>query len=322
MKETENFSYFKPGVTNVIPLMEVSLGAIHALIRSTRLKEVTEKIRQGTADKTRDLPSACFSGTFKSRGTTGLLQYSSLICLDVDKIDFAPSLKERLSKDTFLNPALIFISPGNYGLKIIIRIKNAEAEKHGLYFDALAYYLKGVHGIEIDASGRDISRLCFICHDPAPFLFEDGFVDSDALLGLIPCRDARPCISAACKNFIKSLNQSHSDAKYRAPADHPGGLLNRMDAVHSLAVDALQRYGWKQKGKLWTRPGKELRQGCSAIYNLYPPEGIHIMTVFSSNAQPFLQNKSYNDCQIICELDYNGDFKKCISDLAERFLKN
>jgi chaperonin GroEL (HSP60 family) len=90
--------------------------------------------------------------------------------------------------------------------------------------------------------------------------------------------------------------------------------------VHDLAENALRRHGWKQKGELWTRPGKELRQGCSSIYNLYGPEGVYIMTNFSSNASPFVQNKSYSDCQIISELEYHGNFKKCISELANRFL--
>jgi hypothetical protein len=337
MKSTKLFSYFKPGVTNVIPLLEVELPAVYALIKSSRLKEITEKIREGRADKSRDLPSACFSGTFKSRGITGLLQYSGLICLDVDKLDDAPSLKEKLSKDAFLNPMLLFISPRGHGLKIIVRVKYAEADKHEVYFEALTRYLKGAYGIEIDASGKDVSRLCFLCWDPEPFYFEDGFVTAEALLRLIPTPSETKTPHSISADYVETLKERRCrDARSRVSAwngDARNGdarsrvstttdQLNHLPAVHNLAMDALRRHGWKQKShdsKLWVRAGKDIRKGHSAAFDLYPAEGIHILYNFSSNAQPFAKDKGYSDCQVICELDYGGDFARCISDLSKQF---
>jgi hypothetical protein len=224
-------------------------------------------------------------------------------------LDDAPSLKERLSKDAFLNPVLLFISPRGHGLKIIVRVKNGEADCHEQYFEALVHYMKGAHGIKIDQSGSDISRLCFLCWDPEPYWFEDGFVTAEDLLKLLP--KTQPSSSPSA-NFVETLKKRCN----------PGDRLNRTPAVHELAVSVLKNHGWKpkdDKSDLWVRAGKKIREGHSARYSFYPHEGIHFLYNFSSNAQPFLQNKAYTDVQVICEMDYAGDFKKCISELSRRY---
>ena len=33
-------------------------------------------------------------------------------------------------------------------------------------FHSVEYYIKHVYNIEIDKSGKDVCRACFICHDP------------------------------------------------------------------------------------------------------------------------------------------------------------
>jgi hypothetical protein len=329
-KDMEKFSYFKKGVTKKAPAAEATLGKIYAMIRSFRLKELTEQIRAGLAEKTEVLPCVTFSGTFKPRCDEGLKAYSSLICMDLDHLDFPYLLRDRICWDRFLNPCLIFISPRGQGLKIVVRVKDGIPGNHGSYFDAIALYLREAYDITIDSSGRNISRLCLICHDPEPFFFEDGLVESEALLKLLPSREARPCVSAEspAAAYLEAIhdkkNKSHNrDAQpCVSTSDQPSNLLNRMDSIHCLAVDALIRHGWQKKTPiLWTRPGKPVKEGHSATYSLYGPDGIYFLTNFSSNAPHFSLDKSYTDVGIICELDYNGDFKKCIAELAGRYLK-
>lgn len=323
MKKTdteEMFSYFKIGVSCTSPTMDTDLVHVYALIRSYRLKEVTQKIREGRADKTKVLPSVTFSGTFDPRCKGGLVTYSSLVCMDLDKLDSAPSLKEKISKDSFLNPVLLFISPRGKGLKIVVRVSEGVKEEHGSYFDAIRHYLKDSYGIEADSSVSDWSRLCFLCYDPDVYFNPEGSVAAEALLKLLPApddatnrtdainsRDARSCVSTPTGRNAETT-------------DKPSDKLNKLPEIHNLAVSALERAGWRQKSEeLWTRPGKEVREGHSAKYNIRDQEGIWCFTCFSDNAHPF-KLRGYSDVQIICLLDYNDDWTACITDLALKYL--
>jgi hypothetical protein len=189
MKTKKLFSYFKKEVASTIPFEAYTLEFVYLLIKSFKLKEVTQKIRAGKADKSKDLPSVTFSGTFTKRCVAGLKDWSSYIVLDVDKLDFAATLKDRISKDTFLNAVLQFISPRSSVLRIVVRVKDGVKENHEKYFEAISYYLKGAYGIKVDASGSDVSGLCFLCHDEDVYYNADGFVTSEALLRLLPSKN-------------------------------------------------------------------------------------------------------------------------------------
>jgi len=327
MKKKELFSYFKKGVTATEPFEEHSLEFIYLLIKSFKLKEITQKIREGKADKTKVLPSVTFSGTFIKRCISGLKDWSSLIVMDLDKLDFPETLKDRIARDTFLNPALMFISPRGKGLKIVVRIEDGVKKNHVRYFQAIAHYLKGAYGLKADASGSDWSRLCFLCYDADVYYNPDGFVTSEALLKLLPKPAATATATATAPNSYYWLTPIFDSSSIRAIRndDKPSDRLNKMPQIHDLAVSALERSGWKPKGdlkgELWIRPGKELREGHSAKYNIWGQAGIWFFTCFSNNAFPFKENKGYTDVQIICLLNFSDDWTACISELASRYLE-
>jgi hypothetical protein len=331
MKKTEEqFSYFR-GVNQTTPLMSTTLYNVYAKIKSFCLKEATENIRKELIDKD-ILPAVTFSGTFSQRRKDGLIKYSSLVCVDIDDLDDPHQLKQQLRLDFFLKPVLLFISPRGHGLKIVVRVKDGTEDNHGLYYESITRYLKGTYGIPADEYCKDISRLCWICWDPEPFWFGDGFVTSEALLKLIPAttpdRFLKPvrCDNNPAASFLAAISEKRykkSAVSPACPTDDPvSDQLNKIPAVHQMAVDALKREGWQQKTDLlWTRPGKPVKDGHSATYNIYGPDGIYFLTNFSTEAPNFTRNKPYTDVGIICELDYNGDFKQCISALAQRFLE-
>jgi len=334
MKTNESaaaISYFKK-FTSTTPFMAVVLEFIYNLIKSFDLKEITQKIREEKASK-KDLPAVTFSGTFLKRCIAGLKDWSSYICMDVDDLDFAPTLKDRISKDTFLNAVLQFISPRGRGLKIVVRVIDGVKENHELYFQAIAHYLKGAYGIEIDFSGSDWSRLCWLCHDKDVYYNPDGFVTSEALLRLLPAPADAPLPplggSGRSATATATARKTTASARNLPPAgpsdstgDRPSDKLNRMPEIHAMAVRATERIGWQQTSQdLWTRNGKDPKDGCSAKWNIYDKEGIFIMTVFTSNGFPFKAHKGYTDVQIICLLEYNDDWTACITDLASRFLE-
>lgn len=151
------------------------------LITREGLKEPTEKYRAMQPGKAKDNAKKAFRAVCWSvsgykdnkRLASNCTQHSGLICIDIDKLnplDFH-SLRKAIPQDPHTH--LCFTSPSGNGIKVIIKIE-PNAEKHLAYFNSIAaYYLERYH-VVIDASGKDVSRLCFVCHDADCFLNTDS----------------------------------------------------------------------------------------------------------------------------------------------------
>ena len=98
-----------------------------------------------------------------------MIEHSGLLCLDFDHLSDVQSLFERLLIDEYFETQLLFRSPSGDGLKWIVPINVAELP-HGDYFRAVANYVRSVYGVEVDKSGRDVSRACFLPFDPQAFI--------------------------------------------------------------------------------------------------------------------------------------------------------
>lgn len=112
------------------------------------------------------LPAVTWSGLFSSRKIAGLEQYSNLICLDIDHLtqDALIPLQETIPLDPYT--FLCFLSPSGQGIKVIIKV-DSESADHKQAFEALEKYYKEKFFVEIDKSGKDVSRLCFLCYSPS-----------------------------------------------------------------------------------------------------------------------------------------------------------
>jgi len=64
---------------------------------------------------------------------------------------------------------MLFVSPSGNGLKWIISI-DTRRMSHSNYFAAVANYIQQTYGVEVNKSGRDISRTCFLPHDPQVYI--------------------------------------------------------------------------------------------------------------------------------------------------------
>lgn len=94
----------------------------------------------------------------------------------------------------------------------------------------------------------------------------------------------------------------------------PGDLFNQDISSGDVAKQALRKAGWNEMSKGWTRPGKD--DGVSATFGKVAE---NIFYVFSSNAYPFEPNKGYTPFQVVCLLDYNGDFNTFASELSAKY---
>lgn len=163
MKEIQ-VSLFKAPISNINNPSKIGLLEIANLIKSDKeLRSNIIKIRVGGLDKTVLLDNVTFSGLFNRRRNDELINYSSLICIDIDKIDNPEGLKQKLIESE-LPIVMMFISPSDNGLKVVAK-SCSDVNKHLSYFKYYEDYFKTKYNIQIDISCKDVSRTCFLSHD-------------------------------------------------------------------------------------------------------------------------------------------------------------
>jgi hypothetical protein len=113
------------------------------------------------------LPAVLWTGMFDTRANDGLVWYSGLLCADVDDVqDRIDELKEIARSDP--HAAACFASPSGTGLKVIFRVL-ADHSRHSDNFATVRGHLASRYGAAIDEQAKDLSRLCFVSHDPDAF---------------------------------------------------------------------------------------------------------------------------------------------------------
>lgn len=169
------FSYYKKPVTNVIPTKEITLIEVYNLIQGNEFASCTSTLRniqdvkEARKYKAFNFDYVTFSGAFSKRNDKHLKKHSGLLTIDFDHISNISTLKEELLKDEYFETELLFTSPSGDGLKWIIPIDLTKV-KHQDYFKAVANYIQHTYSLEVDGSGKDISRACFLPHDPNVFI--------------------------------------------------------------------------------------------------------------------------------------------------------
>jgi len=169
------FSYFRCPVTNTQPTAEMTIPDVYAAIKSNKYKRQTEELRSISEPesarkyKAKNFDYVTFSGLFSKRNDSALIQHSGLITLDFDHVSNLKELKETLLQDKYFETELIFVSPSGDGLKWIISIDLKECN-HQDWFQAIAAYLMATYELEVDKSGKDNSRACFLPYDPMIYI--------------------------------------------------------------------------------------------------------------------------------------------------------
>ncbi len=152
-------------------------------LTTDRYKKQVEAIRSlSDADlrtkKKKQLPGFTPSGCFSERKAKGLIQHSGYICLDIDSKDnqhindWQAFIHDVGSRYNFIAYAGLSVS-GN-GAFLIVPIKHTE--RHTQHFDALVTELAPF--INVDKSGRDVSRYRFISYNEAPYINENAEIYS------------------------------------------------------------------------------------------------------------------------------------------------
>lgn len=141
----------------------------------------------------KQLPAVTFSATFNlTRKNENLKVYNGIIVIDIDKIssEQISLIYNQLNKDDYV--LSFWRSPSNNGFKglVAVEYKN-DSEKIGLEtfhksaFQKLYNYFLEKYKIELDKSGSDITRLCFLSFDTKivikPFFIKLIIEDNDII---------------------------------------------------------------------------------------------------------------------------------------------
>jgi len=162
----------------------VTLADVVDMIQSSPgLKEQIVRLRKSKTDASKKsikegLPAVTFSGVFTpTRAIANIYSYTSLMVIDIDKIEDQAKLSETYQKLVASSyTMLLFISPSGNGLKAVVRIGTEKPDLHSKVFKYLETFYKEYYQLEIDPSGKDISRLCFLSHDTDLYINENAEV--------------------------------------------------------------------------------------------------------------------------------------------------
>ena len=169
--KTALFSFFPAPIKNTIPVLRMTLADAYeyitgptAISRTRELRSKTD-IKEARKFKSEKFDYCTFSGIFSKRSDQALVQHSGLLCLDFDHLKNLEEVRQQLLNDDYFETQLLFVSPSGDGLKWIIEIDLSQTT-HADYFRAVANYLKQTYNVDVDQSGKDISRACFLPYDP------------------------------------------------------------------------------------------------------------------------------------------------------------
>jgi BT4734-like, N-terminal domain len=129
-------------------------------------KDITgsaEKAKKAISDLKLELPGFLPVGTFSKRENAALVEYSGILCADLDTLgDKLPMVRESLKSYKFVRA--IALSPSGDGLKVFFNVIN-EPARHEDSFRAIQKFMRDEAGLEIDEKCKDLARICFFPYD-------------------------------------------------------------------------------------------------------------------------------------------------------------
>lgn len=140
------------------------------IIKTGKLSKTIEKLRACSEDEYAArkiwLPMAIFQGIFEpTRKAENIQKSSGLMIIDLDHLtdDESEALREKLRSCPFIFAA--WRSPRN-GVKALFRVDFSNDDEFKAAYRAIAAYLQAEFSLEIDPTGKDVSRGCFTSADP------------------------------------------------------------------------------------------------------------------------------------------------------------
>lgn len=200
-------------ITDVLTI-ETILERIKSDIYKVQVEKLREALLLGNKEyydnHKKRLPAVTFSSTFdKKRTKDHLINYNSLLVLDIDKLDEkGMSNVQRILLDD-KHVISFWRSPSDRGYKGLMHISydddllHISADYlHKAAFYKISDYFFNKYGVSLDNSGNDITRLCFVSNDENLMLkteFESFQIDKEGFI-------AQKKIKQSAEVKLKSLS--------------------------------------------------------------------------------------------------------------------
>lgn len=131
---------------------------------------------EGYDARKRKLPAVTFCASFNGgRTQANILEYNADLVGDIDHIpdDQLEQTRQAIIQCPYTR--LCFLSPSGHGLKFVVGV-NTGIKVHVFAFNSMKQLYEKITGMTIDPSGKDVTRLCFVSHDPKAYLNKDAKV--------------------------------------------------------------------------------------------------------------------------------------------------
>ena len=169
------FSFFRKPILNIEPLRAVGIVDIYRYIvghyaepQTIALRALTDK-EEAKRYKATHFDFCTFSGLFRKRNKEELVMHSGLMCIDFDHVKDLDGIKRRLLENEYFDTELMFVSPSGDGLKWIIAVE-LQGWEHSRFFKSVVNCLESCGLPDVDKSGSDVARSCFLPHDPHAYI--------------------------------------------------------------------------------------------------------------------------------------------------------
>ncbi len=205
------------------------------------------------------LPGITPAGQFSHRRAADLTQHSGLVPIDFDGLEPAEAIAARDLAGTSPHCVLAFVSPSERGIKALVRVQldsgaEIDSETHHAAWVRASKHLAELVGHPADPSGKDVSRLCFVSHDPDA-IYQPGAEPMTIKPAAVRKHGMRACVSRAARR-AKTQRPTGTE-RVRNPIHYAEGALD----------DAARNVGQAPKG----RRHDELLTAAVAIGGLIRP---------------------------------------------------
>jgi hypothetical protein len=130
------------------------------------------KAKKAVADLKMELPGFLPSGTFSTRNNNALVEYSGILCADLDSLgDRLTAIRNTLKDMPFVRA--IALSPSGDGLKVFFNVIN-DPLRHEDSFRNIKIGIRESLEVDIDEKCKDLARICFFTYDPDLWVRMDG----------------------------------------------------------------------------------------------------------------------------------------------------
>jgi hypothetical protein len=240
-------------------------------IKEGNSKELIKSIQNEKDEKAQkklkeQLPVIRFAGQFRQNNDESLIKASGLIILDFDKYESEKEMyarKNDLCKDKYTFAC--FISPSGNGIKVLVKIPEANVETYKRYFEALADYYNDDH---FDLKCSNISRACFESFDSEIYVNKDSELwDKMSEEKQFDYRDREPIIKLDNENDIVKRLMKWFTSKYSmAQGERNSNLFILASALSDYGVDEYQAVKICRQYESKNFTSKEIERTVSSAY--------------------------------------------------------